>query len=299
MTAMPTLMVGYEYFPTAQSNDGIVRDTTGLSYWELTIEPPTLKQGTWIIAVVGSQDQLFNFTMQARYCDCPSCCSDHGACLPAFPADVCQCDAGYTGLPDCSAPVNSLSPESPITETVGSYSFHYIQIFISSKYLSTRVDLEVDAQKDTDATPTYNQLRLYASPQNLPTQADYWFASPLPMGASASLIIPHAELGTGNWYFGVFNSAPIPANVTMMGVLKGYCACGTAGHGSCNGPDHAICVCESGYLGSSCDVTESNSGVEVGTVVAVIILLFVVALVGGICAKPYIFKGETVYRVNE
>jgi len=286
LSALPALMVQYEDWPTTEFNNGIVRDlNTPSQTWELMVEPPTLQNGVWIVGVQGSADQFFTFSLWARLCDCPKCCSGHGTCQHALPTDYCICDAGYTGTADCSASPVTLNVTTPLNITVdangGSRMF---VIHVPYEFAIEHVDMEVTASRYGSAN---TGIRLYAMPESYPTESNYWFVSAQPDNQDAEIIVPHADLYESLWYVGVWNYANIAVNVNMELHFEGWCPC-LENNGHCIEAAPATCFCNSGWQGTACDVaipSSSSGGVETGGVVAMVIIFTLLGVAIGIFVK--------------
>jgi len=278
--ALPALMAGFDYFPSLTTNDGMVRDySTPSQHWELVLSRPTT--GDWIIGVLGSQDEIFNYTISFKLCSCQKCCSGHGTCQSTFPP-ACVCDVGYTGTADCSAPTVALTPDNTVNITIDAYGVRYFRVDVTTAEEMAHMDMAVVAVQTNTGT---QMIRMYASPFNFPSEQDYWYSSPLPVTFLAEVVVPHADLFQQTWYFAVYNKAGNVAVIYADLVYQGWCPC-ASGQGTCPEQTPALCVCNGGNKGAACDIGSTDeSGVSVGTVVAVVIVLFAVGIAIGIIVK--------------
>jgi len=285
-SALPILMVQYSDWPTIEYNNGMVRDfNTPSQRWELIVEPPVLQDGVWIVGVQGSADQFFSFTITARVCDCPKCCSGHGTCQNALPQDYCVCDHGYQGTTDCSASTSYLIPNAPLNLTVDANGgTRFFEVDVPHEFAVAHVDMMINAMRHGDGS---DGIRLYASPQFFPSESNYWFVSQLPISDTAQIIVPHADLYHDLWYIGVWNYANQPVPVSIELGYFGFCPC-TFGQGYCLAGAPATCFCNPGWQGAACDVkapSSSDDGVETGGVVAMVIIFALLGVAVGIFIK--------------
>jgi hypothetical protein len=280
--SLPTMAIKYQDWPTQTYYDALTRDTSTPSQrWELDIFPPLLQTGVWIVGITGSRDMPFNFTLTANTCDCPKCCSGHGTCNPT--SGMCSCSPGYAGL-DCSASTIELADDVGVNVTVDpNGGVRYLHITVPAAVALSHVDMEINAENQG----SNSTIRVYASPDQVPTQSAYQFMSPLPDVQSPEVVVPHADLQSTSWYIGVWNFNSKSQTVLVTVGYEGWCPC-VQGQGYCTEAEPATCICVDKWQGAACDVaisSGSSGGVEVGAVVAMVIIFTLLGVGAGIFLK--------------
>jgi len=198
---------------------------------------------------------------------------------------TCKCEAAYAGTIDCSQPTLQLFPEQTLNITVDPGTTRQFHVIVSDADAKAHQDMMVIAIQ-TNGVKGADSLRLYTSPISQPTTTDYWYASPIPLSNEAQLVVPHGDLWENTWFFMLDNEDLVNQAVVFIDlVFEGWCPCSES-HGTCSVDSPAICTCNSGYQGAACDVKTGDTGdVPVGTVVAVVIVLFGVGIAFGILIK--------------
>jgi len=284
--SLPILAIKYNDYPTATYYDAMIRDyTTPSQNWALSINFPVV--GTWIIGIGGSPDQWFNYTTTFEICDCPKCCSGHGDCISNPSGDYCSCMTGYGGN-DCSANTIEVSDEISVNVSIDPFGgVRYFLMTVPENIVVSYTDMELSAT--WQGTPGNAGIRMYASPYpTIPTQSAYQYVSAFPDGTSPQIIVPHADLQQPKWYFGVWNFANAPGWIVVEVDFEGWCPCTNPAQGSCLEDDPAVCTCTPQWQGASCDIAVPGSkldGVEVGAVVAMVVIFTFLGLGCGIFIK--------------
>jgi hypothetical protein len=297
--ALPTLMVKQGDWPTYSNNDGIDQDFfTPDSQWSLTLMPPVLTTGYYIVAVVGYQDTVFDYVFRANLYDCPNGCSNHGYCNPSNHS--CTCDENYGNL-DCSLLEIPLNPNVPIPIIIFPYDIAYYAIDTTLQLADAHIDMLIQVTRDDPSGTYYPRLLINPGVLGIPTITNFVLSSPLPLSPNATLRVPAGLLEdyppvTGNystWYIGISSYAPDFLKVHLLLTYEGYCPNDCSQNGDCvvDSTYNVYCVCNEGWFGGACDVTvaemEANGSddVETGVAVALVIVFMALGVVAGILVK--------------
>jgi len=285
METLPIMMINTNDFPTVQDNDGYIADRApGSNFWQLEIMEG-IQQGDYILAVVGSLDTTFKFSVEFNVYDCDHNCSGQGTCNPV--THVCTCADGYGDL-DCGEYTRPLSFGSPLQAYVAPNQISYFVVNISSAETLSEIDLLFEVIEND---PNYYP-RIYGSPaiMGVPTITNHLYASPLPLSSLESIRVPAYvlnEYGPGTWYFGISSFSPVAFEVTIQASLEGYCPDDCSGNGKCYVDPNTFrstCQCDSGWVGGACDTLNSDitsDNVDTGLFVGLIfVFLFIGFLVG-------------------
>jgi len=296
--ALPTLMIKEGGWPTYQDNDGIIQDLwTPSANWALELRAPVLTPGTWIIAVVGSPDTVFDYYLELTVNDCPQDCSGHGQCNPYD--HICTCDEDYGHL-DCSLREIPLVPWVPIAITIGPYATSYYAIDVPYNLAMAHIDMLIHVVEDHDEG-FYPRLILAPASMGVPTLSNYLLASALPLKANTNLRIP-ADLLQNNaitnttttWYIGIVSYSPDAMQLHIQLSYEGYCVNDCSSHGDCavdNSTYAVYCICENGWFGAGCDVnsammeSKSSDNVDTGLAVGLVFIFLFLGVVVGILIK--------------
>jgi len=248
--------------------------------WELALYRPTLSTGTWIIAVVGTKDERFSYTLSANLYDCPRNCSGHGWCNVTRHA--CSCQPGW-GNSDCSLYQGALTPFLWTIQTIGANSYGYFIANVSQDYANKKIDMLI-LEDGGDSPATYP--RVYIAFNRMPNSNNYDIASPLPSTQQYVIRVPHNDVQPGVWYIAVSNLAAASLTINIQLAWEGDCILDCSGHGNCN---LSVCECSDGWSGSGCEVASSGGsseeGVETGTIVALVIVFLLLGVALGIVVK--------------
>jgi hypothetical protein len=196
---------------------------------------------------------------------------------------MCSCSPGYAGL-DCSASTIELADDVGVNVTVDpNGGVRYLHITVPAAVALSHVDMEINAENQG----SNSTIRVYASPDQVPTQSAYQFMSPLPDVQSPEVVVPHADLQSTSWYIGVWNFNSKSQTVLVTVGYEGWCPC-VQGQGYCTEAEPATCICVDKWQGAACDVaisSGSSGGVEVGAVVAMVIIFTLLGVGAGIFLK--------------
>jgi len=243
-------------------------------------------------------DTVFQYQIEMNVYDCDHGCSNHGTCNVAN--NTCSCYDNY-GADDCSLTKKPLAENVPTKVNIPPYQTTYFAIEVSQAQALGHIDMKIVVTEDDPAF----YPRLLLSPQNPPTDANHFLASPMPLRGSTTVRLPANALKQyypATWYLGVVSYAYETISISVVLSYEGYCPNDCTNHGACliNTNDYSVtCTCDPGWNGGACDVADSdlpsgNSNVATGTTVALVfVFLFLGIVLGvgiktkfpGICAK--------------
>jgi len=259
-----------------QTNDMIAVDEEGdQDRLSLMLRPPLLAATTYLVAVVGSKDQVLDFFISFQLYDCPNDCNHHGSCNAEI--HVCTCEPDWDVANDCSVYEQPLTPGPAFNITVGGQETFYVSVDVPQAISDQFVDLEVMIYPSSTQFPL-----VYVKHDKLPTETDYDFTTSQPPANPLIIYVPHASLLSGTWYFGLTNTYANDVDLQITVQYKGYCDCEK---GMCNTSTY-LCDCDAGWMGATCDIgpAGASSGVDPGIVAFLVLLFLALGVVGGIFA---------------
>jgi len=132
-----------------------------------------------------------------------------------------------------------------------------------------------------------NPPTIYILFNHIPSQTEYYLASPFPLQQNQEFTIPYTALQSGVWYIAVQSNYN---DYQKLQLEYNYVAdCTFCKHGKCDQSKAATCSCDSGWQGVGCDVAtdsgSSDSGTSVGVAVALVFVFLFVGIAVGILIK--------------